>query len=168
MVPVETRETWLEVRSVPRGGLVTVLEVLSPTNKVQGRGRRIYTKKRNRVLATRTSLVEVDLVRAGDPMLVRFAGAARRSDYSILVTQGWRRPNGDLYAFSVRDPMPPFALPLRRGDPGPELDLGAILAGLYDRAAYHLSVDYARDAVPPLAEPDRGWAHERVVGAGRR
>src|SRR5215475_15528314 len=67
-LPDEVRETYLEVRETGTDYVLTVLEILSPTNKRPGRGRRIYEDKRMDVLATRTHLVEIDLIRAGEPM----------------------------------------------------------------------------------------------------
>jgi len=154
-VPDPVRETWLEVRD-PEGDVVTVVELLSPANKVAGRGRSLYQEKRGAVLGTRTHLVEVDLLRAGDPMPVY--GADRKCDYRILVSRGDRRPSARLWMFSVRDPIPKFALPLRAGDEEPEIDLGAVLHRSYDDACYDLRVDYRKDPVPPLIADDAAWA----------
>jgi hypothetical protein len=56
-VPVgdTVRETYLEVRAVAGGEVLTVLEALSPANKVAGRGRALYEEKRRAVLATSTT-----------------------------------------------------------------------------------------------------------------
>ena len=48
------------------------------------------------VLASRTHLVEIDLIRAGEPMPITGNGSA--SDYRILVSRGDCRPNASLYA----------------------------------------------------------------------
>ena len=80
------------------------------------------------------------------------------SDYKILVSRPHRRPKADLMAFGVRDPIPKFPLPLRRGEEEPMVELGRVLHALYDRASYDLRVDYRRSAVPPLSEPDEEWA----------
>jgi len=50
------------------GELVTLMEVLSPANKLYGPGRNAYLRKREDVLGSRTSLIEIDLLRAGEPM----------------------------------------------------------------------------------------------------
>ena len=76
-LPDRLREGYLEVRDVATGEVVTVLEVLSPTNKSPGEGRRLYEEKRLQVLGTRTHLVEVDLLRGGEPMTMR-GNAERR------------------------------------------------------------------------------------------
>lgn len=165
-LPSVIRETWLEVRLPAGGQVVTTIELLSPTNKLAGEGRRLYESKRNLVLGSPTSLVEVDLLRAGEPMPLR--GVASRGAYSVLVSRGDRRPSATLFPFGLRDPIPPFGVPLRPGEPEPEVRLRELLDRLYDRASYDLTVDYTGDPVPPLAEPDRTWAEQLLVGAGRR
>jgi hypothetical protein len=165
-VPDTVRETWLEVHAAATGKVVTVLELLSPTNKAAGAGRALYEEKRSSVLGTRTSLVEVDLVRSGEPMPV--IGQAPRTHYRILVARGARRPRADLHAFSVRDPIPRFRLPLLAGDDEPEVDIGAVLQALYDKASYDLSLDYRADAVPPLEGDDAAWAEALLRERGLR
>jgi hypothetical protein len=162
VVPVadEVEELFLEVRDVETGSLVTLLELLSPGNKLHPQGRADYLQKREEVLRTRTSFVEVDLLRGGQPMPVE--GASRHGDYRILVARGAQRPRAKLSVFTVRDPIPTFALPLLPGDDEPDLDLGQVLHALYDRARFDLRLDYRRDAVPALPDAERAWANARI------
>jgi hypothetical protein len=138
------------------GRRVTRLELLSPVNKLTGRGRDTYLEKRTEVLRTRTSLVEIDLLRAGEPMPV--VGPRVTSDYRILVSRGARRPRAHLYAWTVRQPIPTFVLPLLPGDAEPAVDLGVVLHALYDRARLDLRLNYTEPPVPPLAPDDATWA----------
>jgi hypothetical protein len=154
-VPDPVRETYLVVRAAQAGDVVTVVELLSPTNKRPGEGRTLYEEKRLSVLGSRTSLVEIDLHRGGQRMPV--AGAPPGADYTILIRRGDRRIRADLLAFGIRQPIPPFALPLYPGDLEPEVDLGALLHALYETAAYDLRIDYRQNAVPPIGEADREW-----------
>lgn len=165
-VPDEVRETYLEVRETGTDYVITVLEILSPTNKRPGRGRRIYEDKRLEILATRTHLVEIDLIRSGEPMPL--IGHARESDYRILVSRGDRRPNASLYPFGVRQPIPIFPLPLKADDPEPLVDIGQLLHDLYDRAGYDLRLDYTRDPDPPLSAADAAWADRLLHQHGLR
>jgi hypothetical protein len=165
-MPDRVRETYLEVRSVQDGEVVTVIEILSPSNKVEGEGRRIYERKRQAILASLTHLVEVDLLRAGKPMPVR--GAVGTAPYRILVSRQESRPHASLQVFSVRDAIPPFLVPLRPGDQEPEVDLGNLLGDLYEQAGYDLVVDYRQDPVPPLSGDDHAWADTLLRAAGRR
>ena len=154
------RETFLEVRTADQGEVVTVVELLSPGNKRSGSGRQIYLDKRDRILSTHTSLVELDLLRGGEPMPT--VGAPVRSDYRILVSRAHRRPKADLIPFDLRDPVPTFDLPLRRGEPEPTVDLAQLLHALYDRASYDLRIDYGKDPIPPLEADDADWARSLV------
>jgi hypothetical protein len=68
------------------------------------------------------------------------------------------RPRARLLPFGLRDPIPSLAIPLRRGDDEPSIDLGTILAAVYDRAAYDLRIRYGERAEPPLTAEDAAWA----------
>lgn len=166
-MPDQVRETRLEVRATRGGELVTVVEVLSPSNKVKGsEGRALYERKRLAILGTGTHLVEVDLTRSGPPMTV--FGADRDADYRILVSRGDRRPRAELLLFSLRDAIPTFRLPLRPGDVEPDVELGRILAELYEQRAYDLGIDYGEEPVPPIDQADAAWVDERLREAGLR
>jgi len=154
----EVGENFLEVHEVTTGKLVTILELLSPVNKLHGEGRRQYEEKRDGVFRTRTNLVEVDLLRAGEPMPV--IGKPVRSDYRILVSRGSQRPRAQLHAFSLRQSIPTFPLPLLSGDDEPRIDLNTILHALYERARFDLRLDYAQPPVPQLSDEDATWARE--------
>src|SRR5689334_5348975 len=49
----EVRETFLEIREAPASRLVTVVEVLSPSNKLHRQAREKYEAKRGEVIETR-------------------------------------------------------------------------------------------------------------------
>lgn len=64
---VEVRERWIEISSLPELELVTVIEVLSPSNK-SGSGRSEYLQKRDALIDQPVNLVEIDLLLGGRPM----------------------------------------------------------------------------------------------------
>lgn len=162
----ERRESYLEIRTTDEHRLVTVLELLSPSNKQPGKGRAKYLKKRYAVLDSDANLVEIDLLRAGEAMPL--ASKAPASDYRLLVSRERQRPRADLYVFGVRDPIPAFPLPLLPGDDEPTIDLNSILQGLYDLAGYDLRIDYRLDPDPPLTENTSAWADQLLRSAGLR
>jgi Protein of unknown function (DUF4058) len=155
-VPVEFREAYLEVRDTETREVVTVIEVLSPTNKRPGKGREMYEEKREKLFGSRTHLVEIDLLRSYQPMLV--FGNDIEASYRILVSRRNQRPLADLYLFNLPDMIPGFPLPLRTGDAEPIVDLQALLNQVYDRAAYDFRINYTAEPVPPLSETDAVWA----------
>jgi Protein of unknown function (DUF4058) len=139
-MPIAVKEGYLEVREVGTEKLITTIEILSPANKRQGKGRNMYEEKREQVLASRTNLVEIDLLRRGNSMPI-FENDTH-SSYRILVCRGDSRPNADLYAFNLPDVIPSFPLPLRAGDTEPILDLQNLLNNVYDLYGYDLVVNY--------------------------
>lgn len=157
----EIGENFLEIHEVKTGELITIIELLSPANKLMGQGRKEYEEKRAHIFRTRTNLVEIDLLRAGEPMPV--IGKPVHSDYRVLVSRGSQRPRARLYAFNLRQPIPVFHIPLLPGDTEPEIDLGQVLHALYQRARFDLRLDYTVPPVPPLSEEDAQWATELFV-----
>ncbi len=158
-------EGYLEVRDTQTHEVITVIEVLSPTNKVVGEGRREYEAKRREVLYTLTNLIEIDLLRAGEPMEMK---PTPKRDYRIVVRAGWERHRAQLYAFSVRQPIPDFPVPLRRDEKAVVLALGKLLSEIYDRARYDLRLNYHQPPEPPLAPEDAIWASELLRAKGLR
>lgn len=158
-MPLTVRQGYLEVREVTTKEVVTAIELLSPINKRSGRGRQTYESKRVQVLGSATHFVEIDLLRAYEPM--ELFGVEEQSDYRILVSRSEQRPTASLYAFSVQNAIPAFALPLRAGDPEPTVDLQKLLNEIYDRSSYDLKLDYSAEPVPPLSEADANWFRNR-------
>ncbi|TAD95267.1 MAG: DUF4058 family protein [Oscillatoriales cyanobacterium] len=165
-VPVEFREAYLEVRDTETREVVTVIEVLSPANKRPGKGRQMYEEKREKVFGSRTHLVEIDLLRICQPLLV--FGNDIEANYRILLSRANQKPLGDLYLFNLPDMIPQFPLPLRGGDVETIVDLQGLLNGIYDRAAYDFRIDYTAAPVPPLSEADAAWADSLLRERGLR
>lgn len=63
-----------------------------------------------------------------------------------------------MYAFSVRQEIPQFLLPLQSGDTEPMVDLQSLLMGMYERAGFDMAINYSLEPVPKLKEEDRVWA----------
>ncbi|MEZ4713654.1 MAG: DUF4058 family protein [Caldilineaceae bacterium] len=163
----EIIERHLEIRDTATQEVITAIEILSPTNKQDAEGRQQYERKRLNVLASATSLVEIDLLRGGQPFAMKVKGAtqAERSDYRIVISRSWRRPAADRYLFSVRQPLPAFHIPLRPGEEEPVLPLNQILHELYDRGGYDLAIDYSTPPSLPLSAANAQCAAELLQGA---
>lgn len=154
---VEVRESRLLVRSVPDRTLVTVIEVLSPSNKAPGsRGQSEYLDKRRELLRSPVHFVEIDLLRAGAPLPSRDPLPA--GDYLAHVSRAPQRPQGEVFTWTVRDPAPSIPIPLRPGETEPRLDLSRALQLVYERGGYDLELDYSRQPEPPLSPEDAAWA----------
>ena len=160
----EVEEAFLKIIHVESEELVTIIEVLSPSNKVKGSsGRASFMSKRAAVMNTPVHWVEIDLLRAGTPSVTDPPLPA--SDYRILVSRGDARTRTRFWPVGVRQPLPVIPIPLRGKDPEVPLDLGAVLRSAYDRAAYDASVDYRKPPAPPLEGDDAKWARGLMRGS---
>jgi hypothetical protein len=159
-MPEEVKESYLEIRQVGSNQVITVVEVLSPKNKRVGEGREKYNAKRYKVLESQNHLVEIDLLRAGDPQPM---SGAISSDYRILLSRAESRPEAELYPFNLRESIPLFPLPLQAGDEEPIINLSEVLQEIYEEAALDVVVDYSRQPVPAVSESDFQWIQTLLV-----
>jgi len=165
-IPETVKQGYLEVKKVGTGEVITVIEVLSPINKLAGKGREQYEDKRLKIFGSSTHLVEIDLLRQGRPIVILNNGF--KSDYRILVSRKKARPKADLYAFNLRDKIPNFSLPLRDGELEPVIDLQKMLNEIYDGGSYDLIIDYHQEPIPPLSKTDAVWADNLLRQNGLR
>ena len=157
-----------EARSEDR--VVTVLEVLSPTNKRPGAGRAKYERKREELDEAGVNLVEIDLLRGderrlGSPSLVIPDG--HRAAYAACVHRGGVPGAYEVYAFALRERLPAFRIPLRETDADVLLDLQGIVDQAYRHGAYD-DLDYAVPPSPPLDPDDAAWADALLRAKGVR
>lgn len=147
----EVQQSYLEVRDAATKEVITAIEVISPANK-RSDGRLKYEIKRQEILESLTHLVEIDLLRDGEPLPME--ANTIESQYRILISRSNTRPIADLYAFNVCDRIPNIPIPLRPEDTEPILDLQQILNDLYDRLGYAYFIDYSQTPPPPWSIAD--------------
>jgi hypothetical protein len=153
----EVRDVWIEIRRRPERELITAIEILSPTNKT-GEGFWDYQAKRRKLIRQQVHLVELDLLVGGRRLPME--RELPRADYYALISRADRRPNCEVYAWSIRQPLPKIPIPLHEPDPDVILDLPGLFAIGYDRGRYARAIDYSATLQLPLAEDDRVWAEE--------
>jgi Protein of unknown function (DUF4058) len=151
--------SYLEIRDRRDRRLVTVLELLSPTNKYSGPDREQYLGKRGQLLTSSAQLVEIDLLRGGPRM--PFAGPVPECPYYVLVSPMEKRPQADFWPIRLQDPLPVIPIPLREPDPACPLDLQAALHHVYDVARYGNYI-YEGTPQPTLSEAEQTWARELI------
>jgi hypothetical protein len=162
-------EGHIEIRALAGGEpLVTAIEVLSPTNKTDPRGRRAYLRKREAYHEAGAAVVEIDLLRAGEPvvdvpwdsmgdeLLTPYAACVRRAPAAEADLEV------EYYPLSLRRRLPRIPVPLRPGDPDVVLDLQQLIDLAYEKGRYASRIDYASPPVPPLPPEDAAWAREMV------
>jgi Protein of unknown function (DUF4058) len=152
----EERIRFLEIRDRRGRELVTVIEVLSPSNKRLGEDRESYLSKRREILRSHAHLVEIDLLRGWTPMPMSNRPAC---DYSIMISRSERRPKAGFWAIALRDRLPVVPIPLRLEDGDVRIDLQEALNSAYDAAAYERYI-YEEMPEPALSGVDAEWADQ--------
>jgi hypothetical protein len=149
------RLAYIEIRDRQSRQLVTVVELLSPTNKRPGPDRDRYAAKRNEYLHQRVNFVELDLLR-GYPRLPTPGLPA--CDYYVLVKRDIEWPRIGLWPLSLRERLPEIPIPLAPPDSDVRIELQDILNQAYDLARYG-SYIYVGSPQPPLNSTDAQWAN---------
>lgn len=148
------RHAYIEIRDRKDRQLVTMIEVLSPSNKRYGPDREQYIMKRSALTYSTTSIVEIDLLRGGPrlPFL-----ELPECDYCVTVFRKPTTPKAEAWPIGLRDELPVIPIPLKGDFPDASLDLKALLNRVYDAAGYE---DYLYESPPepPLRESDASWA----------
>lgn len=154
------------IRSIEGGEpLVTAIELISPTNKDEARGRKQYRRKRLAYYDAGANVIEIDLLRAGRPLidvprdkldvreLTPYSAVVRRAaDVGPL--------EAEYYPMPLRDRLLVIRVPLRGGDHDVALDLQLPLNQIYARGRYDSRIDYRSPPSPPLSPSDADWAAE--------
>jgi Protein of unknown function (DUF4058) len=167
LIDEEIREARLEIVDREQRLVVTVIELLSPTNKVPGsRGRASFEQKRQEVMNSPSHFVEIDLLRGG--VGVRTRETLPPCEYLVHLSRNSKRPKALAWPIRLSQRLPVIPIPLHAGDPDARLDLQAVLTTAYDRARYDLSIDYTRDPVPPLPPEWAAWTDRLLKEKGLR
>jgi hypothetical protein len=148
------KRKWLTIRDGRDRTVVTVIEVLSPSDKRGGKDRERYLEKRDRILRSSAHLVEIDLLRGGQRPPV---DTRSENDYRIVVSRRPDRPHVGVWPIGLRDALPTIPIPLRTGEPEPTISLKAVLDRVYDEMGFAHRI-YQGTPEPPLSAADAEWA----------
>jgi hypothetical protein len=157
----EEIERWLEIRDAS-GRLITVLELLSPSNKLESADRDRYLRKRQNFISGGVNFVEIDLVRQGAsvfPQGIRNVLQEKTACYGVCVFRTERPVEREVYPIRLRERLPAIRVPLRPTDADVVLDLQPLIDQCHERGRYHL-LDYRLNPDPLLSPEDAAWVDE--------
>lgn len=167
LIDTEIREPRIEILDAKSRAVITVIEVLSPSNKIKGAyGRASYIRKREEVLNSKTHLVEIDLLRGGSSFLPKLK--RRGGDYFVHVSRAGQRPKGELWRIRLNQRLPPIVIPLKAGDDDAQLDLQEVFTSVYEHAGFDLIVNYRDIPDPPLNDEQAAWTERWLTKKGLR
>lgn len=126
--------------------LVTVVEVLSYSNKAPGPDRILYLAKRREMIANGVNLVEIDLLRWGH----RVVAEPLSEPYHIFVTRAEEHPKTHIWSFGFDAPIPTVPLPLIDRDEYVPLPLQEAIQVIYQARDFRERIAYNRDPEGPL------------------
>lgn len=155
----EIKESSIHILHRPDRTLVAVLELLSPSNKINP-GRLRYLWKRSDLLLQDVHLVELDLLLAGDRLPM--GKPLPPADFYAIIARSDRRPNADVLRWTLRDPLPKIPIPLLKPDKDIVIDLAEVFAIAYERGRYARSVNYQSALSLPLGNDAVKWVAERI------
>jgi hypothetical protein len=160
---VEIREVFIEILSAGDDSrVITVIEVLSPSNKAAGSaGRQLYLTKQQELFESQTHLIEIDLLRRGEHTVLapRAKLLAKGGwDYLVCLHRGGQGRRSEVWPIRLRQPLPRIRVPLAEGDPDIVLDLQEVFKRCYDQGGYARRLNYRRDPPTPLPADDATWA----------
>jgi hypothetical protein len=160
VVREEHHEEYIEVRQRSDGRLITLVEVVSPANKLTAAGRAAYLDKRREGKSANANLVELDLVLQGQPTLEYSRDGLPDWDYAVTVTRSTQPERYEIYTATLQKKLPRFRLPLAADDRDTVLDLHTAFTRCYDQGGFAAKIDYGRDPATPLNSEDRQWLQE--------
>jgi len=78
--------------------------------------------------------------------------------YYVMVSRATHRPHVSVWPIALNARLPVLPIPLLEPDPDVMLDLGAVVASVYERGGYDARIDYRTPVPPPAhAEQEAVW-----------
>jgi hypothetical protein len=155
----EERQTFVQIVRHSDRKLIAVLELLSPSNKAAGQTQ--YLAKRQAVLASDAHLVELDLLIGGKRLPMQ--SPLPPGHFHYIVSRAERRPDCEVYSWSLPSRMPILPVPLAVTDPDIKINLAEVLALTYQRGRYEKTVNYNAPLNLPLAEQELQWVRQWIA-----
>jgi hypothetical protein len=150
--------------------LITAIELLSLSNKRRSQGMEKYRQKQREVVEAKANLVEIDLLRGGERVLLcppENIPPEYRTLYQVCVYRALKPSGYLIYRVPLRERLPIIRIPLREGDDDATLDLQAMIDKAYNNGAYDF-IDYTVDPTSRLDVDDVAWADSLLKSVGKR
>lgn len=152
------------------GRLITSIEFVSPWNKIGSRAREQYSRKQADLMAAGVNLVEIDLVREGKYVLTAMLAEIppqHRKSFLTCVYRDIKYDQFELYATTLKEPLPTISIPLRPSDKDILLPIQRLIDTCYVDGRYD-RINYQQPPYPALDDEQTAWADSLLRTTGLR
>lgn len=167
----EKHQAFIKIIDRTRERLVTVIELLSPSNKRSGEWRSAYLQKQMSYMEGSVNLVEIDFLRQGQHTVAVPDYALERVKPFYGIVSVWRfhmRHRFEVYPIRLQQRLPRIAVPLLPEDKDVVLDLQWVFNKCYDLGRYGLDIDYTQPPPVPLTDEEQAWVDKLLREKGLR
>lgn len=151
-------ESFLEIRQRGDSKLLTVIDIVSPTNKTTTVGRANILATRRETLRQGADYVEIDLVMDGQSVLNLDPAGLPDCDYTVIVTRAVQPDRHHVYTSLITKVLPRVRMPL--GGDHRDIDLQSVVTRAYESGKFESRIDYSNDPAVPLDDDDRTWLRD--------
>lgn len=153
-------EEFIEIRQRGDDKPITHIDIVSPLNKRVPEGRAAYHETRKQAREKGCSVVEIDLLKEGQPMLDYPREGLPDWDFCITVTRASHPERYEIYTTTLQKKLSRFKIPLSSNDRDIVLDLQSAFTHCYDEGAFGYHIDYTKDPPVSLSDEDLKWVGE--------
>jgi Protein of unknown function (DUF4058) len=151
----ERQEEFIEIRQRADGRFITLIDIPGPINKMLPQGRTSYLETRRQVRAQGGSVVEIDLVLQGTPLLDFNRDGLPEWDYAVSITRSTQPDKYEIYTSTLSKRLPRFKVPLAPDDRDTVIDLQGTFSRAYDQGNVLGQIDYSKDPSYKLSDVRR-------------
>jgi hypothetical protein len=162
------QEDYIEICEQGSDRLITLVDLVSPANKLTESGRRACLETRAAARARVANIVEIDLVLQGRPILEYSREGLPLWDYAVTVTRAPQHDRFEIYTATLEKRLPRFRLPLAAHERDMVVDLTTAVKRAFEQADFASWIDYRRDPPATLSPENRAWLGNLLLSSGLR
>jgi Protein of unknown function (DUF4058) len=149
--PQDHCEEYIGIHATADGRLVTLLDIASPATKLIEADRAACGETRRAARESGASVVEIDLVLRGQPLVEYSREGLPHWDYAVTVARSTNSERYEIYTSTLEKRLPRFRLPLASDDRDTVVDLQKAFSEMYDDCGFGDEIDYRKDPAVPLS-----------------
>ena len=119
-------------------------------------------RKRRDLIRSHTHFIEIDLLRGGER--TPLDPPVDTASYYVSLSRFNARPRPDVWTIQLDSRLPRIPVPLDEHDPDAIVDLGAVVASVYERGGYDARIDYSQPVPAPALSASEAQIVSKILG----